>query len=271
MNPHDIVLYPAWRGRRSPLKSSPLDPPNVPESPTDHEDLSSQAVRAGRVPRGVLPSGYGPPAAIERIYRKGAQAYRNLYYRLHAEVDRPLERVRRYIDMNSSPGTPSSCGPPITASCSGPTADSTRSGSTSTTRPPASRSSSQESVASRPTSSRTVTSPTSHVDLVPTLLAAAGIDEAGIGRRLRADFSEVHPLPGRNLMPIVDGASVTEVAKRAVYLLTRDNMLEGDSGASGLARRLRRKANPPVAAEDPGGGPHRLRSFEGGRRQGRRQ
>jgi arylsulfatase A-like enzyme len=30
-----------------------------------------------------------------------------------------------------------------------------------------------------------------------------------------------------------------------VYLMTRDNMLEGDSGASGLGRQLGRTANPP--------------------------
>ena len=39
--------------------------------------------------------------------------------------------------------------------------------------------------------------PTSHVDLVPTLLAAAGIDESVAAATLRAEFSEVHPLPGR--------------------------------------------------------------------------
>jgi arylsulfatase A-like enzyme len=54
----------------------------------------------------------------------------------------------------------------------------------------------------------------------------------------------VHPLPGRDLMPVVDGAHADET--RAVYILTRDNMLEGDTGASGLARRLKRTTNPPA-------------------------
>jgi arylsulfatase A-like enzyme len=45
-------------------------------------------------------------------------------------------------------------------------------------------------------------------------------------------------------MPIVDGAPADEA--RAVYLMTRDNMLEGDSGASGLARRLKRTVSPPA-------------------------
>ncbi|WP_193044245.1 sulfatase-like hydrolase/transferase [Mycolicibacterium baixiangningiae] len=93
------------------------------------------------------------------------------------------------------------------------------------------------------TEARTVSAPTSHVDLVPTLLGAAGVDIAAAAATLTESFSEAHPLPGRDLMPVVDGATPDD--DRAVYLMTRDNMLEGDSGASGLARRLKRTVNPP--------------------------
>jgi putative intracellular protease/amidase len=86
--------------------------------------------------------------------------------------------------------------------------------------------------------------PTSHVDLVPTLLAAASIDEATTAAELRRSFSEVHPLPGRDLMPVVDEAADAD-ADRPVYLMTRDNMLEGDTGASGVARRIGRADDPP--------------------------
>ena len=86
--------------------------------------------------------------------------------------------------------------------------------------------------------------PTSHIDIVPTLLSAAGIDEAMTASVLQESFTEVHPLPGTNLMPVVDG--VEEVnPDRTVYLMTRDNMLEGDSGASGVARATGRAAKPP--------------------------
>jgi arylsulfatase A-like enzyme len=93
------------------------------------------------------------------------------------------------------------------------------------------------------TSARVVTAPTSHVDLVPTLLGAAGVDVQAVAATLRESFSEVHDLPGRDLMPVVDGAPADE--SRAVYVMTRDNMLEGDTGASGLARRLKLTVNPP--------------------------
>jgi arylsulfatase A-like enzyme len=43
-------------------------------------------------------------------------------------------------------------------------------------------------------------------------------------------------------MPVIDGEPADET--RAVYVMTRDNMLEGDTGASGLARRLQLTVNP---------------------------
>ncbi len=44
-------------------------------------------------------------------------------------------------------------------------------------------------------------------------------------------------------MPVVDGAPAD--GDRTVYLMTRDNVLEGDSGASGLGRQLKQTSNPP--------------------------
>jgi hypothetical protein len=99
-------------------------------------------------------------------------------------------------------------------------------------------------IGSGATTARAVTAPTSHVDIVPTLLGAAGVDIGAVAAALAETFTEVHGLPGRDLMPVVDGVPADEA--RAVYLMTRDNMLEGDTGASGLARRLKRTVNPPA-------------------------
>ena len=87
--------------------------------------------------------------------------------------------------------------------------------------------------------------PTSHVDVVPTLLAAAGIDVGGVATELGRRFTEVHDLPGRDLMPVVDGSAGSD-RHRAIYVITRDNMLEGDTEASGMARRLHRTNPPPM-------------------------
>ena len=65
---------------------------------------------------------------------------------------------------------------------------------------------------------------------------AAGVDVEATAETLAATFSEVHPLPGRDLMPVVNGAAAEQ--DRPIYLMTRDNILEGDTGASGAAQAI---------------------------------
>ena len=100
VNPHDIVLFPAWQ-QRSPVRPSPLDPPHVPAAPTADEDLSTKPA-AQIAFREAYYSGYGVAPAIDRTYTRNAQRYRDLYYRLHAEVDGPIDRVRRAVTEGGS-------------------------------------------------------------------------------------------------------------------------------------------------------------------------
>ena len=179
---------------------------------------------------------------IERAYRGNAQRYRDLYYRLHAEVDGPIDRVRRAVTEGGSEYAvlvrTSDHGELLGAH--GGLHQKWFNLYDEATRVPfvIAR------IGSGATSPRTVSAPTSHVDLLPTLLAAAGVDVDAVADGLAESFSEVHRLPGRNLMPVVDGGQADD--DRAVYIMTRDNMLEGDTGASAVARRLRRTANPPA-------------------------
>ena len=239
VNPHDIVLFPTWV-RRSPVQPSPLDPPPVPPAPTADEDLSTKPA-AQIAFREAYYSGYGPAPAIERTYERSAQRYRDLYYRLHAEVDGPIERVRRAVAEGSDNAVlvrTADHGDLLGAH--GGLHQKWFNLYDEATRVPFVIARTGE----RATTARTVTAPTSHVDLVPTLLGAAGVDVAAVAATLTESFSEVHDLPGRNLMPVVEGAQGDDA--RAVYIMTRDNMLEGDTGASGLARRLGRTVNPPA-------------------------
>ncbi len=239
VNPHDIVLFPAW-ARRSPLEPSPLDPPPVPAAPTAEEDLSTKPAAQAAF-REAYYSGYGPAGAIERTYRRKAQEYRDLYYRLHAEVDGPLDRVRRTITEGSTDAVlvrTSDHGDLLGAH--GGLHQKWFNLYDEATRVPfvIAR------IGAGATEARTVAAPTSHVDLVPTLLGAAGIDVEATAATLAETFSEVHPLPGRNLMPVVDGAPADE--DQPVYLMTRDNVLEGDTGASAAARAIGAVTNPPA-------------------------
>ncbi len=246
VNPHDIVLFPLWARRGMPFDSpSPIDPPPIAAAPTADEDLSSKPA-AQIAYRAAYPSGYGPAAAVARLYEKNAQQYRDLYYRLHAEVDGPLDQVRRAVTDGGSEHAvivrTSDHGDLLGAH--GGLHQKWFTLYDEATRVPFSIARVDAGAAA--TSGTVVAdAPTSHVDLVPTLLAAAGIDERAVAEVLGESFTEVHPLPGRNLMPVVDGA-VSPDADRPVYLMTRDNMLEGDTLASGVARRLGRIAKPPA-------------------------
>ncbi|WP_445159636.1 sulfatase-like hydrolase/transferase [Mycobacterium sp. Dal123C01] len=240
VNPHDIVLFPTW-SRRGPVKPSPLDPPPVAPAPTADEDLSTKPA-AQIAFREAYYSGYGPAPMVNRTYDRKVQQYRDLYYRLHAEVDGPIDRVRRAVTEGGSDDAvlvrTADHGDLLGAH--GGLHQKWFNLYDEATRVPfvIAR------IGSGATQPRAVTAPTSHVDLVPTLLGAAGVDVAEVAATLAESFSEVHELPGRDLMPIVDGAPADET--RAVYLMTRDNMLEGDSGASGLARQLKQTVNPPA-------------------------
>lgn len=240
VNPHDIVLFPAWV-RRSPLQPSPLDPPPVPAPPTADEDLSTKPA-AQIAFREAYYSGYGPAPAISRSYERNKQRYRDLYYRLHAEVDTPIDRVRRAVTEDGSDNAvlvrTSDHGDLLGAH--GGLHQKWFNLYDEATRVPFVIARIGDNV----TGPRTIEAPTSHVDLVPTLLGAAGIDVDATADVLAESFSEVHPLPGRDLMPVVDGAPADE--SRPVYLMTRDNVLEGDTGASAFARQLGRDVNPPA-------------------------
>ena len=252
VNPHDIVFAPGWLGPigpDNPLAADPLNPPDVPPSPTDDEDLTSKP--AAQVAfRAAYPTTYGPAPVIERAYRTRAQDYRNLYYRLHLESDGPLDRVRRAVTEGGSDEAvlvrTSDHGELLGAH--GGLHQKWFNLYDEATRVPFAIA----RIGASATTARVVDdAPTSHVDLVPTLLGAAGVDEASAGEQLRQNFTEVHQLPGRDLMPVIAGA--TADADRTVYAITRDNMPEGDSGASGLARRLGRidRQPPPLRIQVP--------------------
>jgi arylsulfatase A-like enzyme len=257
VNPHDIVLFPAWT-RQNPLEGhDPHDTPQVPAPPTASEDLSTKpSVHAAY--RDCYPTGYGPAEIVNGIYTDQADQYRQLYLRLHAEVDGPLDSVRRAVVEASSDAT---CAPAGTVVVR--TADhgellgahgglhqkwftlydeAVRVPFALVHLTPDATGAAGANVG-RGTDTGSVGEPSSHVDLIPTLLDAAGLDEAPLADRLRPAFTELHPLPGRSLWPLVTGQDPARTSQpqqrhRAVYLQTRDNILEGDQGLSAVARRL---------------------------------
>ena len=230
VNPHDIVLAPLFLRGGKPFPPSVAPPPTIPPSPTDDEDLSTKPALHSAY-RDAYYSGYAVSRAVEKTYKDNLDEYRELYYRFHHDVDGPIERVRRAVtdnahdallvfsadhgDMLGSHGGlhqkwyqlyDEAVRVPFTVAGIGPSA----------------------------TAPRSVSTPTSHVDLLPTMLGFAGIDVAEIEAKLRETHTEVHPLPGRDLSEVVTEGADVDAAP--VYLMTRDNILLGEGSGSAAAR-----------------------------------
>jgi arylsulfatase A-like enzyme len=261
VNPHDIVLFPGWVNN-SPLGPDPWDTPAIAPAPTAGDDLADRpGVQAAY--RHAYFTGYGPAAAIKALYDDNADAYRSLYYRLHAEVDGAIDTVRAAVCGQASPATTAGGTVLVRSSDHGDllgahgglhqkwftmydeavrvpmtivhlAADGT----------PVTTGRSIDNV------------PTSHVDIVPTLIDVARASEQAMATELANTFTEVHPLPGTSLWPAVAASGSPQSPQstrlagdhvgspdvndpyRTVYLQTRDNILEGDGGESVIARVL---------------------------------
>ena len=235
------MLFPPWT-RNHPLgEDDPYDTPEVPPAPTATEDLSTKPATQ-RAYRDAYASGYAPIA--DGVYEEYGDVYRRWYHRFHAEVDRHIDGVRRAVTEGGS-----SDALLVLSADHG------------------------ELLGAHGGLHQKWFNAYDETVRVPFVIARVGtaatapriVDDArDLARRRRADagggqpaptstrspprsppsFSEVHPLPGTNLLPVVDGAAAT-LADRSVYLITRDNILEGDTGASVVARALGLGAAPP--------------------------
>lgn len=249
VNPHDIVFFPAWINNpdTSPIGNDPWDTPEVPASPSADEDLSTKpGVHVAY--RNNYPTGYGPAEIVGPLYADNADAYRRSYLRLHADVDGPIDMVRTTVTEAAANGAAPGGTVLVRSSDHGemlgahggmhqkwftlydeavriPLAIVELDGSGDVT-----------------TASTTIDdTPTSHVDVLPTLLDAAGINPRQAATGLATNFTEVHDLPGRSLWPLVHGADDPD---RTVYLQTRDNILEGDD-IRGVAAQVMAIEDPP--------------------------
>ncbi len=253
VNPHDIVLWPGFvRSGGAPRSPGIVDPPPVPPPPTAHEDLASKPA-AQVAYRAAYATGYGMAPLVERAYglNRGAD-YRAAYYLMHAENDAAIGRVRAAAVALRSPMVlvrTADHGDLLGAH--GGLHQKWFNLYDECTRVPF------ELVDLRsgdgpPNPGATVHAmPTSHVDLLPTLLGAAGIDVPKAEGVLRQTHSEVHPLPGRDLGSVLADTDEAD-PDRAVYFMSRDNILEGDTGVPvGLRVRGRPTVPPPMQIRVP--------------------
>ncbi|MCB1262624.1 MAG: sulfatase-like hydrolase/transferase, partial [Acidimicrobiales bacterium] len=69
--------------------------------------------------------------------------------------------------------------------------------------------------------------PTSHVDLIPTLLGLVGADVEAAAAALGANHTEVRPLPGRDLSDVLTGTTAPAGVAAPVYFMTEDDVTRG--------------------------------------------
>ncbi len=68
---------------------------------------------------------------------------------------------------------------------------------------------------------------TSHVDLIPTLLGLAGIDQKAAQKSLRKTHSQARPLVGRDLSGVITGKVNPDVSTSPIYFMTDDEVSSG--------------------------------------------
>ncbi|MHB1790337.1 MAG: sulfatase-like hydrolase/transferase [Acidimicrobiales bacterium] len=69
--------------------------------------------------------------------------------------------------------------------------------------------------------------PTSHVDLIPTLMGLAGIDTEQAAAGVAEHHDDVRPLPGRDLSKVIRGSAESATVASPLYFMTEDDMSRG--------------------------------------------
>ena len=103
-----------------------------------------------------------------------------------------------------------------------------------------------------------VTIPTSHVDLIPTLLGLAGIDAERAATGVAERHDEAQPLPGRDLSGLVLGTTDLRRSKSPIYFMTEDDVTRGVTqvniiNGSRSTRFPRRSTSSPCSPTLPTG------------------
>jgi arylsulfatase A-like enzyme len=72
-----------------------------------------------------------------------------------------------------------------------------------------------------------LSTPTSHIDLIPTLMGLAGIDVEKAAAGVTAHHAEVRPLPGRDLSGLLTGKEAPASVAAPQYFMTEDDVTRG--------------------------------------------
>lgn len=217
LNPHDIAIFGVIALAQG-LRYGFGDIPSIPKAPTHDEDLSTKpAAQQSYI------NAWGKMLAPQ----PWIEAQRKFYFQMQRAVD---EQIARVLDALRASGQhentivvfSSDHGDMLGAH--GGMHQKWHVAYDEATRIPFLVSSPL-----LPDGPRHIDVPTSHADLVPTLLGLAGIDANAALKTLAADHSEAHPLVGRDLSGLIRGTATP--TSDPVLFMTDDEISEGSEVA----------------------------------------
>ncbi len=226
LNPHDIALFGLFALKQG-LRFHPGAVPHIDQAPTHDEDLSTKPSC-----QQSFVDAWGKLVAPQ----PWIQTHLKFYYQLQATVDLEISRVLQALrDSKAYENTI------VVFSSDHGDMQGAHGGMHEKWHSAYEEALHVPFVISSPLldgGERKVDIPTSHADLIPTLLGLAGIDPDEALERLRADHTEARPLVGRDLSAVVrgDGSSPAE----PVLFTTDDEISEGSETAPSPFHRFAR-------------------------------
>jgi len=216
VNPHDITfaggLYQLLFG------FDPTDPtvPEIPEAPSQRDSFAG---------RPACQEGFLRTWPLMTKDQPTDQAYRQLYYYLHKLVDQAIGRILDALDRSGMAEETivvfTSDHGDLLGAHGGLQQKWYNAYDEATHVPLLVRGPGISPVAGG------IHLPTSHVDLIPTLMGLAGIDVERAATGVAAHHSEAHPLVGRDLSGLLTGKETVEAVATPIYFMTEDDVSRG--------------------------------------------
>ena len=213
VNPHDIVFSGlGWQVLGFP--PPPDDVPDVPEAPSQADGFEGRPRCQEQFRDTWTAMLYEQPTDV---------GYRRFYHWLHALVDVAIARV---LDALDASGMADDTIVVLTADhgemlgAHGGLQQKWHNAFDETIRVPC-------LVSGPGIEPADISIPTSHVDLLPTLLGLCGIEPDEALEQVGRHHTEAHPLVGRDLSAVVTGSIDAAEADAPVYFMTEDQISEG--------------------------------------------
>ena len=228
LNPHDDSLF-GLIGLVQGLRYHPSQVPHVAQAPTHDEDLSTKP---------TCQASYNEEWAKILAPQPWTETHLKFYYQLQATVDEQISRV-----LDALAASPAAEDTIVVFSSDHGDMQGAHGGMHEKWHVAYEEALNVPLIFSGPSlaAARELEMPTSHADLLPTLLGLAGVDAAEALEILRRDHSDARPLVGRDLSGAVRGDRPGE--STPILFTTDDEISEGPvvpkSPFQQVARKLR--------------------------------